>query len=88
MRTPRTKMEMEKLAEANKDEVTRSMLKGADPTNVNALKNAYYGISDNMIEFVRQLNWINHHTGEFGVDLAFAKKMQKMFDRMTLGKFL
>lgn len=76
------------VTEESKDAVTRSMLRSADGNLVQALEDRYYGVADNIEELVRKLNMINGETGEFGADLTAAKKMLKLFDKMTLGKFL
>lgn len=88
MKNPRTKLEMERLAEGSKDEITKSMLRSADPELVNNLRMRYYGVSDHINELVRKLNVINGDTGEFGKDLTLAKAMLKSFDKISLGKFL
>jgi hypothetical protein len=76
------------VTEAKRDEITKSMLRSADGQLVNNVRNRYYAIADNMQEFVFALNTLNGETGEFSFDLGQAKKMQKLFDKMQLGKFL
>jgi hypothetical protein len=74
--------------EASKDSQIRDMLRSADNTLVNNVKDRFYGIVDNMDSFVGALNSLNGETGEFSKDLIAAKKMKKEFDKITLGKYL
>lgn len=66
----------------------REMLAGADNKLVNDVKNRYYGVSDNFVELVRKLNSLNGETGEFSQDLKDAKASLKLFNKLTLGKYL
>jgi hypothetical protein len=64
------------------------MLRSADGQLVANVRNRYYAIADNMGEFVYALNSLNGETGEFSFDLGQAKKMQKLLQKMQLGKYL
>ena len=74
--------------EGSKDEVIKSMLRSARPELVNAVKDHYYGVSDHITDLVHDLNMLNGETGEFTADLVAAKKMLKLFDKISLGKYL
>jgi Mg2+ and Co2+ transporter CorA len=76
------------IIEGNKDEVTKSMLRSADNKLVNEVRDRYYGVSDHINGMVESLNSLNGETGEFGADLTAAKKMLKLFDKMSIGRFL
>ena len=76
------------IKEGSKDEQIRSMLRSADDQVVQDVEDRYYGVGDNMLELTRTLNRLNGETGEFSKDLTLAKKMLKLFDQMTLGKYL
>jgi hypothetical protein len=76
------------LTEGSNDAEIRSMLRSADNDVVYNVKERYYGVADHMQELTRTLNTLNGETGEFSADLTLAKKMLKLFDKMTLGKFL
>lgn len=76
------------VTEGAKDEVTRSMLKGMDNVLYNDLRRSFYGVGDHISTMVEKLNATNGATGEFDADLKLAKQMLKLFDKMTLGKYL
>ena len=76
------------VTEGSYDDQIKSMLRSADPKLVQAVKDRYYGIADNMRQLTIELNSLNGETGEFGFDLTQAKKMLKLFDKMQLGKYL
>jgi hypothetical protein len=76
------------LTEESKDAQIKSMLRSADNDLVYQVKERYYGVGDNMDDLVAKLNSLNGDTGEFGADLTLAKKMLKLFNKMTLGKYL
>jgi predicted nuclease with TOPRIM domain len=76
------------VTEESKDAQIRSMLRSADNDLVYQVKERYYGVGDHMDTLVAELNKLNGETGEFSADLTLAKKMLKLFDKMTLGKYL
>lgn len=76
------------VSEGSKDEQIKSMLRSADNQLVYDVKERYYGVGDNIDEFVTKLNSLNGETGEFSADLKAAKTMLKAFNKLTIGKYL
>lgn len=59
-----------------------------NPKDFDKLRDSYYGVADNIWEFVSALNSFNGDTGAFTIDLRTAKQMHNIFKKLTIGKFL
>lgn len=63
-------------------------LKNWNQKDANDLKNAYYGVADNIETLASQLNALNGDTGFFGKDLGLAVKARDAFRKLILGKHI
>lgn len=59
-----------------------------NPGEADELRQHFYGIADHMESFVAGMNSLNGETGDFGDDLKLAKQLKKIFDKISLGKYV
>jgi hypothetical protein len=81
--------DLKKLKESKSDDYEAIRYFGkARPTEANELRQKYYAIGDAMQDFPGLVNMLNGETGGFGNDLKLAKQLKKIFDKISLGKYV
>ena len=63
-------------------------IKDMDKGDYKKLRDAYYGVADNITNMSEALNTLNGESGEFSIDNGIAQKMVKLFNNMDIGKYI
>lgn len=71
-----------------KESKENDAIRNWDNDDTNALRDAYYGVMENIETLASQLNALTGDTGEFSKDLKLAVKARDAFRKISLGKYL
>lgn len=71
--------------EASKGDDVKQAVANADNGDVSSLKDAYYGVGDNIPQFKKSALAV---LGKNSVEYKIIEKFAALFDQLTLGKYL
>ena len=78
----------EYLDEAVSKKTGTQVLKDMDKGDYKKLKDAYYGVADNVDNLSELVNKLSKDTGEFKTDAKLALDMLRSYIKMDLGKYI
>ena len=77
-----------KIEEGTSKNTATQVLKDMDKDDYKKLKDAYYGVADNVDNLSELVNKLSKDTGEFKTDAKLALDMLKSYIKMDLGKYI